>query len=110
MVNWTGDLDYSGGGVLRISKLRLHDGGLVVAGTSISSDGHWSFDARLLDQGPTSKFRYEANRLVAREQGVMSDPFSLVMTVSERDSELFVVGEWRELGDTFPFDGTLYSE
>ncbi|GAB7543763.1 hypothetical protein [Cupriavidus sp. 8B] len=106
MTIWTGDLDYGSGDVLRIAKLRLHEGSLIVAGTSVSSAGHWGFEASLNDRGPAGDFRYEAQRLVAQEHGVMSDPFSLAMTVAEEDSELFVVREWRELGNAFPFEGT----
>lgn len=103
---WSGSLPYTNweGCSLEVIRLRLLDNALIVAGESVTDDGHWRFEHRL---HRTVGQTYAAQGLTASEAGVASAPFTLEMRLRPVDGEMQVEGYWNEGDGSVPFAGRL---
>jgi hypothetical protein len=112
---WTGDLGYPDDpeSVIKIEKLRVFEGSILVFATSVYYLGHWRFETRLFETENGEEFQYtgqDITQVGGKGQEVKGTLFTLAMSLHKTDDELQVTGEWREGGIAYPFEGTLLQE
>ncbi|WP_158934116.1 hypothetical protein [Burkholderia sp. S171] len=96
--------------MIKIEKLRVFEGSLLVFATSVYYLGHWRFETRLFETKKGDQFQYSGENITqvgGNGQGVKGTLFTLAMSLHKTDDALQVTGEWRGGGIPYPFEGTL---